>query len=38
MRTKDFEKFAKNQMLFNLAVLVVLFSCSASVLVVLRSM
>jgi hypothetical protein len=37
MRTKEFEQYAKNQLMFNLAVLAVMLSCSASVLVMLRS-
>ncbi len=38
MRTKEFEKYARNQIVINLTMLALILSCSASIVVMLKSM
>lgn len=37
MKTRDFEEYARHQLVINLSVLVVIISCTASIVVMLKS-
>lgn len=38
MRTRDFENYARNQLVINLAMLAVIVSCSVSIVLMLNSL
>lgn len=37
MRTREFEEYARNQLIINLSMLAIVVSCAASVFIMLRS-